>query len=293
MARWNDLPWREEVYRAADLWKNRCLMANTSLTGDPDVWTLDNLRELQRRISDNPDWSKQTFEQKLFRQLDGATDDVVHLASDIVWLIYLFPLGKEVNGVLPVIKASTKFKRIAKIRGRAGLLLPSGDAFTADALCGVGRSGMFFKRYFHAIRYLLVVFTKFKQLSRSRQAELLAADNAWQFARWSDQFRQETQVPMRHALMFFLFPDNFERIVSLSHKKAIVTDLSRKLTAKQLKAFFDLGDFGSLLAIDQAIFGIRKHLEQATGTAALDFYSDPHRQWLERLKHPKLSSGAP
>ncbi|MGC6452320.1 MAG: hypothetical protein ACON31_00200 [Candidatus Puniceispirillaceae bacterium] len=55
MARWNDLPWREDVYEAAELWKTNCLLDDRSLTGDPNIWTLENLRELQSRISDNPD----------------------------------------------------------------------------------------------------------------------------------------------------------------------------------------------------------------------------------------------
>ena len=275
MERWNDLAWREDVYEVAELWKHRCLLDDTSLTGDANVWTLENLQELQRRISDNPDWSKQNFEQKLFHQLDGARIEVVHLASELLWLIYLFPLGKQVGDVSPAIKASTKLKKISNIRGWVGLSPPTGAAFKPGALCGIGRIGMFFKKYFHAVRYLLVIFTEFKQLSASRQTELLNTNNAWEFARWSDQFKQETQVPMRHALLFFLFPDNFERMVSLSYKREIVADLSTELTPSQLKAFFDTGGFESLLSIDQAIYAVRQQLEKKYGTVELDFYRPP------------------
>ena len=275
MARWNDLPWREDVYEAAELWKTNCLLDDRSLTGDPNVWTLENLQELQSRISDNPDWSKNTFEQKLFRQLNGASIEVGHLASEILWLIYLFPLGNKAGDVPPANQASTKLKKISKIRGWVGLPPPTGIAFTPSALSGIGRIGMYFKKYFHAIRYLLVVSTEFKQLSKQQQTKFLAGSNAWEFARWSDQFKQETQVPMRHALLFFLFPDNFERMVSLSHKREIVADLSTELTPSKLKSFFDMGGFDSLLSIDQTIFAVRKQLEKKYGTVDLDFYRPP------------------
>ena len=80
---------------------------------------------------------------------------------------------------------------------------------------------------------------------------------------------------MRHALLFFLFPDNFERMVSLSHKREIVADLSTELTPSQLKSFFDMGGFDSLLSIDQTIFAVRKQLEKKYGTIDLDFYRPP------------------
>ena len=119
---------------------------------------------------------------------------------------------------------------------------------------------------------MLQVSIAFKQFSIQRRLDLLDAQSAWEFVKWSDSFKQETQVPFRHALLFFLFPDSFERMVSFDHKKEVVRDFWHKVSEQSQIEFFDGGGFEAPLAIDKAIFLIRKILEQDHGTSELDFY---------------------
>ena len=292
MARWNDLPWRDDVYKAAELWKAQCLVNDGSLTGESEVWTLHNLQELQARIVCKADWTKDTFWNKLFRQLDGANKDVIHLASEVIWLIYMFPLGDQAGDVPAAIKAKTKFQQVKKVRSFAALPAPTGPAFTQSALSGIGRIGRFYRRYFHGIRYLLEILIWFKQLPPAERSELTTPEGAWDFAEHSDLFQQETHVPMRHALMFLLFPESFERMVSVSHKKEIVRDLAAELSLQQANSFFDKGGFTSLLAIDQAVLNIRKSLAIKHRNNDLDFYREPIDGTWGMIKDPHFPNRA-
>ena len=178
MARWNDLPWREEVYAAADVWKERCLLNDGALFSDAKIWTASNLRTLQDLVIFNADWGADSFRNKLFRQLNGASPATIQLAAELMWLIYLFPLGQQVENVSPSTSASTKSRNVNEILKWGGLPTPTGDLVTASALSGIGRTGRYYKRYFHAIRYMLEVFVAWKELSTEKRVELLDHQNA-------------------------------------------------------------------------------------------------------------------
>ena len=272
MARWNDLPWRDDVYAAADIWKERCLLQDKALFSDSPVWTKDNLETLQELVVSNANFGSRTFWEKLHEQLNGASPDVIQLAAEIMWLVFLFPLGQGVGHVSPSTKASTKLTKVKDILYWANLPTPTGEVVIVEALSGIGRTGMFYKKYFHAIRYMLQVFIGWKEFSSKQRESYLSTQSAFEFAEWSDSFEQETQVPFRHALLFFLFPDSFERMVSFNHKKEVVRDFWHKLSMESQSEFFAGGGFQAPLAVDKAIFLIRDDLEQEHGTTKLDFY---------------------
>jgi predicted HNH restriction endonuclease len=272
MARWNDLPWREEVYAAADIWKERCLLNDGALFSDDSIWTATNLSTLQDLVISNADPGSGNFRDKLFQQLSGASSNTVQLAAELMWLIYLFPLGQQVEQVTPSTKAATKSQKVNEILKWGGLPTPTGEVVTVNALSGIGRTGRYYTRYWHALQYMLEIFIAWKGLPYERKVELREEQNAWEFAKWSDHFEQQTQVPFRHALLFFLFPNNFERMVSFSHKQEVVRDYWHKLSAQDRSIFFNSGGFEDALSVDKAVFVIRKDLEQEKNSADLDFY---------------------
>ena len=112
MARWNDLPWRDDVYAAAEIWKERCLLEDNALFSKDSTWTHGNLKKLQELIIFNAGWGASSFWDKLSRQLINANPKTVQLAAELMWLIFLFPLGQQVGDVKPSNKASTKLKKI-------------------------------------------------------------------------------------------------------------------------------------------------------------------------------------
>ena len=71
-------------------------MADGSVFGDEAIWTLQNVQELseacsgiESMASDDETWSW------LKTQLQGKRPEVIRLAAEAVWLIYLYPTTTE------------------------------------------------------------------------------------------------------------------------------------------------------------------------------------------------------
>ena len=74
MARWigPDDDHIVDVLAAAEAWRDRCFIADGSLFGDENLWTLDNIRELRRRVIDDPVPGEGGFIDKFEKQLKSA-----------------------------------------------------------------------------------------------------------------------------------------------------------------------------------------------------------------------------
>ena len=154
MARWNDLPWREDVYSAAELWKSRCLLGDGSVFSERAIWTQSHLSELQRLIVGNAEFGDDTFQTKLQRQIQRAPADIIQLAAEVLWFIYLFPLGQMVGDTKPSTKIKTKIREIHRILDWGSLPKPSSVVMTDDALSGIGSTGLFYKKSTYSFKYL-------------------------------------------------------------------------------------------------------------------------------------------
>ena len=93
MSRWIALEHDDidAVLDAAKAWCDRCFLANGSLFGDENLWTLDNIRELRRRIFGESIVGEGSFVEKLEKQLGTASPELIRLAAETVWFLHLFP----------------------------------------------------------------------------------------------------------------------------------------------------------------------------------------------------------
>ena len=108
-------------------------------------------------------------------------------------------------------------------------------------------------------------------------------DTAWHFAEYCDQFLESDlykpyeALPFRHALLFFLHPDYFERMVSNEHKVGIVEHFKIFPSDTATKLPVDL------VETDKAIYEIRQELTKEHGEK-IDFYLKPIQvdgQWID------------
>ena len=125
------------------------------------------------------------------------------------------------------------------------------------------------------------LMSAWKQLTIAQKAATFDTDDPKKFAEFADKFlesklyTQGKAEPIRHALLFFLSPDYFERMVSIKdrqnivgHFKNLLSDTTKNQLHKNIKK-------NKPLLIDQAIFEIRQSLESAYPQDSVDFYLEP------------------
>ena len=135
MARWTGDPHITDVLRAADAWRERCVLADGSLFSEERLWTLDNINELSRRFVANPiEGTDRDFYEKLKEQLSGAKPEVIRLAAEVVWFLLLFPHHTRFG-------PDKKIIQIRTVWNWSGAELPDSPFLYTKCLMGVGSPG--------------------------------------------------------------------------------------------------------------------------------------------------------
>jgi hypothetical protein len=284
MARENDLEWMPQVLGAAELWRDKCFYGDGALfSDDPNekLWTLDNIQELYDCLK-NLQKQKGKYWGKLAIQMKDKAPKIIKLQAEVMWMLRLFPIGKSIESNRHTkILVSTKQSDIRKIMSWGGMSMPDTHLLSEQVLLGVGKPGPY---YLNKIVFMQLFFLNllcdWKALSDQDRDQFKQnnADTAWQFAEYCDQFLEgnlyesSEALPLRHALLFFLYPDYFERIVSWGDKNKITRDYLKRLSDHQYSQFVNAGGFNTPLAVDKAIFEIRVELERGHGIHQLDFY---------------------
>ena len=278
MARWigPEYDHAPAVLDAAYAWRERCFLADGSLFGDESLWTVENIQELRRRIIDNPierdaastdkSRKKSKFIDKFEDKLKTASGQVKRLAAETLWFLYLFPFN---------LNPDTKHDRIERFWESSGSSLPNNDYLKDQALRGVANTG---RAYMTSAAlesgFLLQMATRWKNTPKPRREELIDDDTPWNFVEWLDEAGLSAR-PMRHVVLYFLFPDHMERIVSIDHKRKIVKIFGNR-GISEYESEKKISDAG----IDRVIYKIRADLEREHGTKELDFYYPPLKeQW--------------
>ena len=93
MATWTGQGHEVQVFKAAEVWRQRCLLGSKSLFSNSTLWTKNNFEELKTLFVDNPILGKRKFYDKLQEQIGAAKPDICKLAAETLWLLYLFALN--------------------------------------------------------------------------------------------------------------------------------------------------------------------------------------------------------
>ena len=255
------------VLEAAAEWKRRCLIGEGSLFTDRPLWTRSSFEELRALyVAKLDDESTDSFVVKLKRQLASGSADAKCLWAEMAWVYRLIVHPGSV-------KPDTKRKRIGEIWRWSERRFPDGHTLLDDAVLGagvvnpsVGYGTLSWMEY----RFFVVAMVSWFSLAADRKRSLLG--RPWDFATWLDQRDFAENRMFRHALLFLLFPDEFEPIVSSKGKSAIVKRLHEG----------DGLDLSDRIAVDQALFAIRQRLEDEYPDEEVHFYLSPIKElWQE------------
>ena len=259
MARFEDAG---QILAAAEHWKQRCLLGKKSLFTERFLWTRENFEKLRRLYVDRPsDDREKLFLQKLEPQLGPDSRQVACLWAEMDWLYSLIVRRSAVG-------PDNKRKRVRAIWLWSGEDFPEKHELLTDGVLGAGvvRPG----RAFHNLawmeyRFFGVAMHQWFSQNLGRSGLL---SEPWQFASWLDATEFAGDRVFRNALLFLLFPDEFEPIVSSSGKRRIATKLHQG----------DRFETADLVTVDRALLAIRRRLENEYPGEEVHFYLSPIKE---------------
>lgn len=246
------------VYQLAEAWPDSCLVGESSLFTDREVWGLDVVDELYERFVGNPDLSpERRFIEKLEDQLDGAGDDTILLAAECLGLYYL-PVSPRAVGAYR--KAEVVETVLGWMHEPVALPEPWVQAF-AQGLWHPGTH--YLTRPDVQFTFLLEFLRAFKQSAQEVRERLVG--DPWEFKQFAFNVELHSGYTMRHTLLHLAFPETFEPIVVGKAKTKIVD------------RFADLASDHE--DTDRQILAIRTALSEQFGEG-FDFYQpEVRRMW--------------
>ena len=262
-----------EILEAAERWKNNCLLGGGSVLSDKRLWTRDNFAALDRYYVNNLDEGEGDFFGRLKKQLEPAPPAAKQLAAELFWVMYLMVVESAV-------RAETKRFQIKKVWEWSGEPLPEDLPALGDLLAaGVSSPGIAYSMHrWRELVFFVTAMCHWMVIERPRREELLA--DPWGFAEWLEAREHARGRQLRHVLLFLLFPDQFDRILTTSHKQQIVRKFSA--TWEETPEL----DYSDRVALDRAVLAVRERLEASDEGEEVDFYRRPALDIWQEPKEP-------
>jgi 5-methylcytosine-specific restriction protein B len=257
MSRYSPFHLNSEItLEAATIWRDRCLTQEGSLFGTDQLWSFEGLSEVADRFSGAVESGGGGFYDKLTQQFEGASPSACKLLSEILWILYLFPINMGPD---------SKREGIRKVWAwsRAPLASEQADRLLSDeVLKGLGSGGPGFMNHRpRELGFLIRTMMSFKSVRPDMQMSLL--QDPWAFAKWLDEVPDKGRRQLKLILPHLLFPETFERFSSAGQVRQVLNafgNLPRK-TIRQM----------SKIELDRELARVREELEKSRG-GPIDFY---------------------
>ena len=257
------------ILDASEQWKQRCLLNVGLLFGDDELWTRENFGELKTHFVERLDKGSRSFEEKLRDQLDSARPEAKRLWAEITWVYWLIDCS---------VTRVTKLDKIRTVWVSSGVELSEDHWALGKVLDqGVASPGTAY-RVQQWREFVFIITLMLKWVARSTREREALLNDPWGFAGWVDEYMGAQRRQFRHALLFLLFPDEFESTMALSQKQQIVRAFrdDRRETSNV--------DRLSLIDLDKALLAVRRRLEHEHRGQEVSFYQEPfERVWKGRL----------
>jgi 5-methylcytosine-specific restriction enzyme B len=265
MARFNPHQKSAAVYPVVSDFADRCLLQDGSiLQPDLQLWTAENLAELDRTFVQNPDEGTDSYYQKLEQQISSGTPESRQLMAELHWILFTFPSDMG---------AATKAQRVREIWSWSGTPLPEGvGALSPEVLEGIGHAGTAYNTHrWRELSFLIALVRDWKAQPPEMQAQQRKDHEA--FCAFLDKVPSVDGRQLRQILPHLLFPDHYERISSPRHKREILEGFA-VATRKDIRKM-------RISELDSHLLALRRRLEAELGRE-IDFYEpDIEQRWRE------------
>ncbi|MCY3626431.1 MAG: AAA family ATPase [Gammaproteobacteria bacterium] len=264
------------LYEHVNLWKDRCLIKGGSILSDLPLWSMENFETLQKLVVENPILGKGTFVEKLKFQIADATDEVICLAAEILWLYYL---GVKTTAV----SRPHKYNIIQEIWTWSKVPFPREHSSLGPVLerGPIPPGVLYLTKLWKEFNFIVLVMCEWRKLSRYRQEPNTA--KAWEFGAWLDAQPDSQRCLFRHIVLHLLFPDEFFDNNSSQHKRQIV------LAFTEPSIDTDTLNSLTLLEVDKRLHAISQKLgkEENPPTNYVNYYKSPYKERWQHKPEPK------
>ncbi len=260
----------EPMFEVAELIKERCFKNDGSLFSDKAIWTHSHTKELMALFLERLDTGSGKYLEKMKKQMEGVQPELVQLMAELNYVLQ-FPQSN--------IGADKKNDTVKTIWGWSGSDLDTGTKpFQAGVLEGAFHPGQAYNTLrWKELLYLMRIVLAFKALPQAGRNALL--ENAWEFSSWLEEVDQDGSRQFQHVLKFLFFPDTFERIVTIKHKRAF----AEKYLAIPESDVVNLSE----TELDEKLHQARKKYEDADPGALFDFYENSDSLRGASVEEPK------
>lgn len=245
MARIYDLAWD---------WAQRVLPQGDSiLTPGEQIWTLENLRELEEKFIGRPDVALGSpFLTRVQEQLRDASPAAVQLMVE-VHVLYFWWVWE---GAISASKKLADLRAILSWLPERPTLAPEIEASMGPGIAHPGQWAMVHRET--QLASLVRVATALASRSSADYAGLLSSPFAFRDAVFAAPAPSGDTA--KHGLIHLVFPDTFESIVSGSHKQCIIDRFGEHT--------------GEAPDTDAALLQIRQELSSAGWGEGFSYYDD-------------------
>ena len=265
-------PAQKAVYGVFQLWNEQALKSDGSIfTPGRPIWSAANLDELNRDFVEKPILTKDSFAEKLDKQLEHSSDGAVQLCSEMLFLHLLITtkIGKQ-----------SKLETVERVLRQMKHPVAVPEELVSALSGGLCNPGPAYNSRRPLYLWQLISFMRaWKALAGSEQESLLRDPWAFKAFAWKDPVGGAHA--QRHALCHYVHPEYFEIIVSGDHKDRIAA------------GFRDLVPNPSE-DVDEAIYAIRQELQKGVNET-IDFYDGEihERWWVEEKPREKGGKSLP
>ena len=253
------------LYETIDTFFKNCLLSERSLLWpDKSYWTLDALRSLKENFILRPLIERGlSFEKKLERQLENASESAWAVICDIYY-IYFLP-----SSFMTMDKIQND---IVWAANKARLKPPDiNDPIWKCQELGFTRTSMRYHSKHGQFRFL-ILFAIYVKENESPGAILnnnIAMQQAMDMILENIPVKADRAYDIRHALLYMAFPEKYERIISTRDKQWIVDRYKNSISE------------GLPADLDESLLFIRRKLGEKYDKPdrEFDFYKDLKNEW--------------
>jgi 5-methylcytosine-specific restriction protein B len=248
------------IYRAAQIWRARCLLADGSILTDKSLWTPENFAHLDRHFVQNLLHGEEDFYEKLGKQLAPAPSSAKQLAAEILWVLFLFPVSWAMAG-------TTKRVQIKTVWEWSGEPLPESEMMLEPVLdTGIGHPGTAYNTHrWREFEFLILAVKDLKKMPSAEREQIL--NDPWRLAEWLDGHEKSKGRQLYHILLHLLYPTYFEPIGTARHKRMILDHLGKD------------AEYKGRPVMDRAIMVVREGLEERFGEGFSFYDTEVKKLW--------------